>query len=177
MDVREVGAEATHDLRRRVLRQGHPEAEVRFDGDDAPGSFHLAVVDQEGRPLAVATAVPAPTPRRPGRRAWRLRGMAVEPALQGRGLGSRLLEAVVARAEAGGAEVVWAAGRDSALDFYRGRGWSVEGEGYLDAGDLPHHTVVLDLAQGRARSVSGDGPQGRAGSPPRRPDPSGHQQP
>ncbi|HEV2069704.1 MAG TPA: GNAT family N-acetyltransferase, partial [Acidimicrobiales bacterium] len=99
--------------------------------------------------VAVATVSPAPTGRRPGAAAWRLRGMAVDPERQGQGAGTLLLDAVVTRARAAGAEVLWADGRDSALDFYRRRGWSVEGEGYLTpATGIPHHTVVLDLRSG-----------------------------
>ncbi len=139
-----MGAEATYDLRARVLRDGAPEIDVRFSCDDEPAAIHLALGDRR-RPVAVASLVPAPTDLRPGRVAWRLRGMAVEPALQGRGLGSLLLDAVVERSRAAGAEVLWAHGRDSALGFYRRRGWSVEGDGYLEVG-IPHHTVVLDLA-------------------------------
>lgn len=145
MRVVEVGAEATHGLRRRVLRDGRLDAEVHFAEDDVAGSFHLAVVDDAGTPVAVTTLSPAPTVRRPGAAAWRVRGMAVEPDLQGTGVGARLLDAATTRARAAGAEVLWADGRDSALDFYRRRGWSVEGEGYLAAGDIPHHTIVVDL--------------------------------
>ncbi len=143
MQVKEVGAEATYDLRARVLRDDGPDAEVRFSCDDDPATIHLAVCDR-GRPVAVASLVPAPTELRPGRAGWRLRGMAVEPALQARGLGTLLLDAAVERSRAAGAEVLWAHGRDSALGFYRRRGWSVEGDGYLEVG-IPHHTVVLDL--------------------------------
>ncbi|MDQ3305829.1 MAG: GNAT family N-acetyltransferase [Actinomycetota bacterium] len=166
MEVQEVAVEATYDLRRRVLREGEPEASVCFEGDDAPGAFHLAVLDHDHRPLAVATALPAALPAElsPGvepateavagrhspirtwrSRTWRVRGMAVEPALQGQGLGTRLLDAVVVEARSRGAQALWAAGRDTALGFYDRRGWSVEGEGYPAAGDLPHHTVVLEL--------------------------------
>lgn len=108
------------------------------------------MLDTGGLVVAVATVSPAPTSLRPGAAAWRLRGMAVEPELQGRGAGTLLLDAVVARARAAGAEVLWADGRDSALDFYRRRGWSVEGEGYLTpATGIPHHTVILDLRSPR----------------------------
>ncbi len=142
-----MSAEVTYDLRRRVLREGHPDASVAFAGDTEPGAFHLAVID-EGSVVAVASAHPAGTVHRPGRRSWRVRGMAVEPLRQGTGLGAVLLDAVVARARVLGAEVLWAAGRDTALAFYQRRGWVVEGQGYLAADDLPHHTVVLDLASG-----------------------------
>lgn len=144
--MREVPVEATYELRRRVLRDGDPEADVSFAGDGDPGAFHLAVVDGGGRPLGVASALPTTTDCRPGRRSWRLRAMAVDPAHQGHGLGSALLDALVTRARTLGAEILWAAGRDSALGFYQARGWLVEGPGYLLLGDVPHHTVILDLA-------------------------------
>lgn len=142
----EVSAETTYELRRRVLRGGRRDADVRFAGDDAAGSLHLAVVDDTGRPLAVATASPQPCERRAGRTAWKVRGMAVEPERRGEGLGGRLLEELEARAAAAGIEVLWADGRDSALNFYRRRGWVVEGEGYLTpATGLPHHLIIRDV--------------------------------
>ncbi len=180
MRVRAVPAEATYELRRQVLRQGAPDAEVALVGDVDPGAFHLALADDEGRLVAVASAHPAPTEHRPGRRWWRVRGMAVEPGHQGRGLGAVLLEAVVTRARDLGAEGVWAAGRDPALGFYRRQGWTVEGEGYLAAGGLPHHTVLLDLVAtgpGAAPvSMSGDRPGGEAGAPSGRSDPAGDEE-
>lgn len=174
-----MAVSATYDLRRRVLRAGRGEAAVAFVGDDDPEALHLAVVDEDARVLAVASVLPASTDHRLGRRAVRLRGMAVEPAHQGRGLGSVLLEAVVQRARALGAEVVWAAGRDGALGFYRRRGWTVEGEGYLAADDLPHHTVVYDVEPQAddQNSVGGDGPGGEAGAAPRGLDATGDEQP
>ncbi|HWH34535.1 MAG TPA: GNAT family N-acetyltransferase [Acidimicrobiales bacterium] len=144
--VIDVEAEGTYDLRRRVLRGERPDAEVAFAEDAAPGVSHLALKLGDGPPVAVVTVVPAACPLRPGRRAWRIRGMAVDPAEQGRGRGGVLLAEVEARARRAGIEVVWADGRDASLPFYRRHGWQVEGEGYLtpDTG-LPHHRIVLDL--------------------------------
>lgn len=176
-EVREVSAGATHELRRLVLRAGNPDADVVFDGDAEPGSFHLGVVDGNGAVVAVASAHPAPTARRPGALAWRLRGMAVDPTQQGAGLGTALLDAMVSRVRELGAEVMWAAGRDHALGFYRRRGWAVVGEGYQAGGGLPHHTVVIDLARAASTaSVGGYGSAAEAGAIPGRTDPAGHQE-
>jgi GNAT superfamily N-acetyltransferase len=148
----EVAAEATYDLRRQVLREGRADAEVAFDGDDAAGAHHLAVVDDRERPLAVATATPATCRRREGRRGWKVRGMAVAPEHQGRGLGRRLLDEIEVRAAAAGVEVVWADARDDVLAFYERHHWSVEGEGYVTpATGLTHHMVILDLAPANSR--------------------------
>lgn len=140
----EVDAEATYELRRRVLRGGRPAAEVRFPEDQAPGAFHLAVAE-DGRPVAVATFLPEATPHRPESRSARVRGMAVEPRLQRAGLGRLILEAARERLRRDGFEVLWANGRDSALDFYRRLGWQVVGEGFVDDSGIPHHVVLTDI--------------------------------
>jgi GNAT superfamily N-acetyltransferase len=145
--VGDIEAAHTHDLRRRVLRDGHAEHLV-FPEDDRPGAFHLGGWLVHGGPLvAVASFSPEPTPHRPGRRAARLRGMVTEPGNQGQGLGRGLLEEALRRLRAGGIEVLWANARDSAIGFYERLGFEVIGEGFLagPAGDIPHHIVVLDL--------------------------------
>jgi GNAT superfamily N-acetyltransferase len=145
--VAEIEAAQTHDLRRRVLRDGRPENLV-FAEDDKPGAFHLGVREAPGRPLlAVASFSPEETPHRPGRRSVRLRGMATDHASQGRGIGRWLLEEAVSRLLEDGVGVLWGNGRDSALGFYRRLGFEVVGDGFLagPAGDIPHHVVLLDL--------------------------------
>ena len=54
MRVEEIPAEATHDLRRRILRGSRPDAVVGFPEDDRPGAFHLAV-RHDDTTLAVAS--------------------------------------------------------------------------------------------------------------------------
>ncbi|HET7487883.1 MAG TPA: GNAT family N-acetyltransferase [Acidimicrobiales bacterium] len=144
MRVVELEAVATLDLRRRVLRWHRPHAPAAYPEDQQPGTVHLGVVDDEDRVVAVATLFPEPTAHRPGARAARLRGMAVDPAVQGRGVGSLLLAAVVARAAADGHAVLWANGRDDAVGFYERHGWRVVGDGFESVG-LPHHVVLVDL--------------------------------
>lgn len=145
VSIREVDVTATHDLRRLVLREGRPDADVHYAEDHLPETFHLAAVAEDGNVVGVASWAPAPTERRPGAPAWRLRGMAVHPDAQGAGIGSALLDGALGRLRPAGVEVVWADGRDSALPFYERHGWSVEGEGFRAAGGIPHHLVVLDL--------------------------------
>lgn len=143
--IREVDLVTTHDLRRLVLREGSADADVHYDEDLLAGTFHLGALGAGGNVVGVATFAPCPTERRPGAAAWRLRGMAVHPGAQGGGIGSALLRVAVDRLGDGGVEVLWADGRDAALPFYERHGWSVEGDGFLAAGAIPHHVVVLDL--------------------------------
>ena len=138
-------ADATHGLRRRVLRDDRPDADVAFAEDARPGAFHLGVFDEEGRLVGIGSFFEDPCPHRPGVAAWRLRGMAVAPEAQGRGVGTALLETAVRRFRGEGVDVLWAHGRDAALGFYERHGWAVLGDGYVtDETRLPHHDVVLD---------------------------------
>lgn len=143
-DVVELEPGATHDLRRRVLRDHLPGSAMDHPEDHRPGTLHLGVVEAGGAVVACATVFPEAAACRPGSRAARLRGMAVDPARQGQGLGSLLLAGLAERARRDGFDVLWAHGRDSALDFYLHHGWQVVGEGFTSVG-LPHHVVVLDL--------------------------------
>ena len=146
MRVEEVPAEATHDLRRRVLRDSRPDALVVFPEDSRPEAFHLAVRDDNGVILAVASFSGEATPYRPGRRAVRLRGMAVDGPAQHHGLGRLLVTTVVDRLRGDGAEVLWCNARDTAARFYARLGFEIVGDGFVvPESGLPHHVMVRDL--------------------------------
>jgi thiamine transport system ATP-binding protein len=142
MDVVELTAGETHDVRRRVLREGDPDASVEFPGDDDPVTVHLGIRDAAGTLVAVSTWFLAPGPVDPDPSDRQLRGMAVDDGLRGTGIGAELLAAGVARAFAGGAASTWANARDTALAFYERHGFEVVGDGFVDqVTNLPHHRI------------------------------------
>jgi GNAT superfamily N-acetyltransferase len=144
--VEDVPAEATHDLRRRVLRGSRPDAVVVFPEDRRAGAFHLAVRDRGDAIRAVASFSPEPTPYRPERTAVRLRGMAVDWPFQHHGLGRLLVTTVVDRLRAVEVDVLWCNARDSAGGFYARFGFEVVGDGFvLPESGIAHHVMVLDL--------------------------------
>lgn len=133
-------------LRMRVLRDGTPSRDPRYPEDDLDGTVHLGTV-HDGRVVATSTWLPRPCPVAPDERAVQLRGMAVDPALQGTGVGRALLRAGTARAREGGASLVWARARDTALGFYSAEGFETVGDAFIDdSTGLSHHLVLLRLA-------------------------------
>ena len=145
MRVEEVPAEATHDLRWRVLRDRRPEAPVVFPEDARPSAFHLAVCDDRAI-LAVASFSPEPTPYRPGRAAVHLRGMAVDRPFQRHGLGRLLVATATDRLRRDGVGVLWCNARDSAAGFYARMGFETAGEGFvLPESGMAHHVMLRDL--------------------------------
>lgn len=150
--VREVSAQETHDLRRRVLRVGTPSREVRFDGDDE--ALHLAAFDGPvGSPVGVSTWRAVEYAGEPGTPAWQLRGMATDPAVRGTGAGAALVRAGIDRAVADGAELIWARARVTAIDWYEHLGFRAVGPVYQTADTAMDHRDIL--LRPRRRDASG----------------------
>jgi GNAT superfamily N-acetyltransferase len=134
-------------LRHAVLRPGRPVSYSVYSEDD--GAVHVGAWD-DGMLVGCATVFPQPwpgtdaLPAEPA--AWRLRGMAVDPSMQGTGVGRLVLAEGLASAREAGAPLLWANARTSAIGFYERIGWRVVGEEYVatDSG-LPHKPMYLPL--------------------------------
>jgi ribosomal protein S18 acetylase RimI-like enzyme len=122
-----VRAEETYDLRHQVLGRGASAAEVADADDDDPDSGHF-VIRTDGVVVATGTVRRRVSPRAADGRHWQVRGMAVEPALRGRGLGSAVLGAILEHVEQRGGELVWCHARIAARTLYERHGFVAEGE-------------------------------------------------
>lgn len=135
-----ISVEATFDLRRRVLRDGTPTDSVDFDGDAE--ALHFGVIRSDEL-VAISSWFRRPHPSRPHTNGYQLRGMASDPRVRGSGAGAVLLTSGMAAVRSLGADHVWARARDTALDFYRHHGFTVTGDGYIDATtDIAHHDII-----------------------------------
>ena len=145
MAVREVPVDMVLPLRHRILRKDRPFEAARSKQDAVTGTVHLAALVDD-RVVGVVTTFPEDTPLAPGRRAERIRGMAVDDGWRGAGVGRLLMRAVVDLARGRGAEVLWANGRDTALGFYERIGFRTTGEGFVDGEmHLGHHVVIAAI--------------------------------
>lgn len=140
--VRRARIDEVFALRHAVLRPGRPEAASVYA--QVKNAVHIGAWDDKML-VACATVFPDPWPDEPT--AWRLRGMAVDPARQGTGIGRQVLEGAVAIAVAAGAPLMWANARSTALGFYESQGWRVAGPEFITADTgLPHKPIVLLLS-------------------------------
>jgi GNAT superfamily N-acetyltransferase len=148
--VRTVPVDVVRPVRHRVLRDGWPESSVHTPLDDSPATWHLAAMAGD-EAVGVVTVFPEAYPARPDLTAERFRWMAVLPAWQGAGVGGALMRRAAEIAFEHGAELLWAHGRDSAQGFYKGMGFRVEGDGFIDeVTGLGHHLVVIAIEKLRA---------------------------
>jgi predicted GNAT family N-acyltransferase len=139
--VRELSVEEVLPLRTRVLRPHFvPGRLAHFLEDDLPLTRHYGVVDAGGQILAVATFFKHPTPVFEDEPALKLRGMAVEPDLQGHGIGQMLLDACLPRLALAFPEcpTIFCNARISAVPFYTRAGFKTWGEEFLIPDIGPH---------------------------------------
>ena len=139
-------AAETHPLRRRVLRAGTPTQDVTYVQDDLPGTIHLGWRLADGELIGTSSWAWEAWDGDPAVPAVRLRGMAVDAAVQGGGVGALLVAAGVGWALGQDALVIWATARDAVLGFYQRCGFDVLGDTFIDAATaLPHHLVIRRL--------------------------------
>lgn len=147
IEIRRVAVEEIFPLRHAVLRPGRPVSYSVYSQDE--GAVHVGAFD-DGMLVGCATVFPDPWPgsdvEPASPKAWRLRGMAVDPSQQGSGVGRLVLDEAVVAAREGGAPLLWANARTAALGFYERMGWRVVGEEFIasDSG-LPHKPMTLAL--------------------------------
>ncbi|MFO0832921.1 MAG: GNAT family N-acetyltransferase [Phycisphaerales bacterium] len=154
MHVRHVQPVDTHDLRRRVLRDGRPDAEVVFPGDEH--ATHFAAFGEGAAPLAIASLYAAPL-KEP---AWwgavapahqyQFRGMASAPEARGRGFADAVMRAMISdvrdRTPATEHALLWCNARLAAVGFYRRFGMGVVSPGFQITGVGPHVVMTVPLS-------------------------------
>jgi GNAT superfamily N-acetyltransferase len=157
MEIRRVGVEKILDLRHRILRAGMPPESARFEGDEAETTLHFAgfVGGPSGRAgHAAVGCLSLMLNSFQGEPAWQLRGMAVEEAHQGRGLGRELLaHAEQAAASGSQAGSLWCNARVPAAGFYQKHGWSLESEVFEIPTAGPHVKMSKRLKSANPRST------------------------
>jgi GNAT superfamily N-acetyltransferase len=145
--IRLVELDDTFALRKAVLRPWLTPEEARATWAGTPEHFQVGAV-KEGRVVSTAGFLIEAQPDHGdvfGPLQWRLRGMASEPALQGRGVGGRVLDfgidelarRLAARGEPSAA--LWCNGRTGAQRFYERHGFQAIGELFETPGTGPHY--------------------------------------
>jgi ribosomal protein S18 acetylase RimI-like enzyme len=154
MNVEVVDPSATSELRRSVLRPGWPVG-ATMHGDDEPAAVHLAARAPDGSVIGACVLLPRACPAFPDASGtWQLRGMATAADVRGRGIGTALTDAAVAAVRQRGGRLIWCDARKSAVEFYRGRGFTATGESYAhhETG-APHLLMYRELSRGPTSST------------------------
>jgi len=136
--VRRAPLDAIVGLRHRILRAGLPRHVAIFSGEEQPDKLHFAAY-MRGIVIGCASLHPSVFENRP---AFQLRGMAVEPAYQGIGVGRELIVAVEEQTRQLGISVIWANCRTPAVPFYEKMGWKIISDEFDIETAGPHFKMV-----------------------------------
>ena len=138
--IKQITSRETFPVRHPVLRPGKPIASCIFQGDDDEATVHLGVFNDD-RVVGVLSIFEARGPLFDGERQFQLRGMAVLPEYQKKGLGELLMQAAEDNIAAKGGQVIWFNAREVAVGFYQRTGYAITGEPF-DIGDIGTHYVM-----------------------------------
>jgi GNAT superfamily N-acetyltransferase len=144
IEVRPISAAAARPLRAAVLRPGQSPEQQRYPGDKSPEAYHVGAF-AAGALVGIASIYHEAQPGEADLGAWRLRGMAVSPDHQGRGLGRQLIEACIEHAYRHKGSQIWCLGRTSAAPFYRALGFALLGAEFDLPESGPHYVMQLLL--------------------------------
>ena len=149
--VRTLAPEETYDLRRRVSADGRTDlSSMRHRLDDADGTWHVGAESAGGRVIAIASFYRLPFPAQPElARTVRLENMAVDPEVQGTGVGSAVLRDALKRLRSSDTTIVRATARDTAVSFYKKFGFHEvpNSEHVAPATGRRHYVISLNLRE------------------------------
>ena len=145
VEVRAVPAEVTFPLRQAVLRPHQRVDELALPTDGDPATGHYAAFDGGGRVVGtgmVSRVSPWWAPDQPG---WQVRGMAVEPSLRGRGIGSAILGVLLEHVRDHGGGLAWCNARTPARRLYEHAGFTTIGEPFELEHIGPHIAMAREV--------------------------------
>lgn len=160
IDVGLIPAAASYPLRQAVLRPHQSVDEVGDRVDNEPGTATFGATDRaNGTLLGVGTVLREPAPFDPAQAGvpagagdpattWRLRWMATRRDVQGRGIGSMVLNAALDHVAAKGGDLLWCNARVSAIGFYERAGFSTWGDEWVIPDIGPHVVMWRPIAVG-----------------------------
>lgn len=137
MNVKQIDAKDTYNIRNKILRPGLPVESCYFDGDNDDQTFHLGAF-RDDKLASIASFYINIHPEFPEEYQYQLRGMATLDKYQGEGLSSALLKTAFPIIKKNHISRLWCNARVSAIGFYKKVGFEEIGEEFDIPGVGPH---------------------------------------
>lgn len=130
-------------MRQLVLRPHCTLKELQYGGDNHPDALHLGAFNHE-QLIGICSIFPYPPkhlPENTGEIWFRIRGMAVLPEYQGKGVGQKLLKSGFKKLKRKSEQItgIWCNARVTATGLYKKFGMTTSGEQFEIPGTGPHY--------------------------------------
>lgn len=142
-NIKEITATETYNIRQRVLRPEHPPEACIFENDEAESSIHLGVFTENA--LVGIVSFMKENSSQFQSNHYRMRGMAVLPEYQGRGLGKMLVIQGERLIRDKRVDLLWFNAREIAVLFYKKLGFTIKGAAFEIPGVGPHFLMYKEL--------------------------------
>lgn len=139
--VKKISATETYAVRQPVLRAGKPIESCQFDGDERESTKHYGYFEN-GNLIGIASMFEVKNEAFDSQKQFQLRGMAVLPNHQKKGIGEQLVLFAEKDAIAQNADLIWFNAREIAVGFYEKLGYEIFDEPF-DIGDIGPHYIMF----------------------------------
>ena len=150
MPITTVSVDKVRPLRHAILRPNQRIEETLYPGDKDTDTIHYAY-HEEDKILGVLSVYQQGkeelevTHEIPEQNHWRFRGMAVEKALQGKGIGKELVNLMLEDLKTNTTKLVWCNARTTACGFYEKLGFEKSGPEFEIPGIGKHFIMIKVL--------------------------------
>lgn len=138
--IKEIPALETFLVRHPVLRPGKPIETCHFEGDTLETTRHFGYFSDE-KLVGVASLFKHPTSLLKEEQQFQLRGMAILPEYQKKGLGEALVNYAETNAAERNGKLIWFNAREIAVPFYKKLGYEIIGDPF-DIQDIGKHYIM-----------------------------------
>lgn len=138
--IENISADATLDLRQKVLKPFLSRKECINSEDNLPTTKHFGLFYND-RLAAIATIFPESNVSLDCGYPFRLRGMASDPNFQGQGFGSALLMHIIEYLKEKKCDLLWCNARIRAFTFYQSNGFQFCGD-LFELKDIGPHKIM-----------------------------------
>lgn len=123
LQIKEIKAKQTYDLRHPLLRQGQPYESCQLENDNHEETIHLGAY-VSNHLVGILSVMPNKCPAYPNQNAAQLRAMAVHPDFQRKKIATQLIQSILLRLKGKNSiELVWLNARIKANALYLGNGF------------------------------------------------------
>jgi ribosomal protein S18 acetylase RimI-like enzyme len=138
--IKEITTEETYPIRLQVLKTNE-KYPYKYQGDFDKKTKHLGIFDND-KLIGIITLMEANHPKLP-KNGLQLRGMAILPEYQKKGIGKLLLQHVEKTAK--NYDLLWCNARDYVVGFYNSLGFTIFGEKFYITNVCDHFVMYKKL--------------------------------
>ena len=143
IEIREISALETFEVRHPVLRTGKPLESCRFDGDEFASTKHFGLFENETL-AGVISVFKQKNEAFADENQFQIRGMAVLEHFRKRGFGEQLVIHVEIDVNGQGGKLIWFNAREVAVKFYAKLGYEISGVAF-EIPDVGTHYMMYKI--------------------------------